>query len=77
MGKLGSWLDRTVESKRQREIDEEPRLEWRPDARERLDEAGFQAYWRLHRGKAHGSKLSGEPVTLDADEFIDTFMVRR
>jgi hypothetical protein len=76
VGWLGRALDRWQDKQRAREIAEDPRLEWRPDARERLEEAGLQSHWRVQRGKAHGQTLDGEPVVLPEDEFVERFFVQ-
>lgn len=76
MSLIGRWLDARTERARAREIAEEPRLEWKPGARELLEEAGFQGHWRLAGGKAHGKWADGSTVALDAEVFADRFMVR-
>jgi hypothetical protein len=53
-----------------------PYVNLRPDACQRLRQAGYLTQWQLDQDEAHGRTLAGEPVTLDADEFIDAFCVR-
>lgn len=52
-------------------------VDLQPDACQRLRQAGYLPQWQLDQDQAHGRTIAGEPVSLDADVFIDAFCVRR